>query len=138
MEEKITEKKDKSLALRKEGYNCAQCVLMTLAPLVNLDEETATRICSGLGSGVGGSGQICGAANAMALAESCLHGTAPTDKAEAMKDVRRLLDRFSSENGDRINCCDLKGKEGVRPCAELIRQAVGIFCEAHPELLADE
>lgn len=130
--------KDQSLALRQEGYNCAQCVLMTLAPVVNLDKETAAKICSGLGSGVGGSGQICGAANAMALAESLLHGSAPADKAEAMKDVRKLIDRFSSENGDRINCCDLKGKEGVRPCAELITQAVEIFCEAHPELLADK
>lgn len=126
--------KDKALELRGKGYNCAQCVLMALAPKVGIDDETAARICSGLGSGVGGSGQICGAANALAMAESCLHGTAPTDKVEAMKAVRKLIDRFSAENGDRINCCDLKGKEGIRPCNELIAQAVEIFGDAHPEL----
>lgn len=126
--------KEKALSLRREGYNCAQCVLMTLASKTGLTEETAAKICSGLGTGVGGSGNICGAANAMALAESCLHGTKPTDKVEAMKAVRVLTDRFASENGNRINCCDLKGKEGVRPCAELITQAVEIFNDAHPDL----
>ncbi len=126
--------KEKALELRGMGYNCAQCVLMALAPKIGLDEQTAARICSGLGAGVGGSGKICGAANAMAMAESCLHGTAPTDKAEAMKAVRILIDRFADENGGRIDCCDLKGKEGVRPCNELITQAVEIFEEAHPEL----
>lgn len=126
--------KDKAMELRKEGYNCAQCVLMALAPKIKIDEETAARLCSGLGAGVAGSGQICGAANAMAMAESALHGTAPGDKVEAMKAVRKLIDRFAEENGNRINCCDLKGVEGVRPCAELITQAVGIFEEAHPEL----
>lgn len=126
--------KDKALELRDRGYNCAQCVLMALAPKIGIDEETAARLCSGLGAGVGGSGQICGAANAMAMAESCLHGIAPTDKTKAMKDVGKLIDRFAEENGGRINCCELKGKEGIRPCNELITQAVGIFEEAHPTL----
>ena len=126
--------KEKALELRGMGYNCAQCVLMALSSRIGIDEQTAARICSGLGTGVGGSGQICGAANAMAMAESCLHGTAPTDKVEAMKAVRRLTDRFSEENCNRINCHELKGKEGIRPCNELITQAVGIFEDAHPEL----
>ena len=126
--------KEKAVALRKEGYNCAHCVLMALADKINLDQETAARLCSGLGTGVGGSGNICGAANALAIAESALHGTAPADKAAAMKAVNVLVERFSAENGNRIDCRDLKGKEGVRPCLELITQAVDIFNEAHPEL----
>lgn len=126
--------KETAIALRKEGYNCAQCVLMALADKIKIDRDDATRLCSGLGTGVGGSGNICGAANALALAESALHGTKPEDKAAAMKAVNVLIQRFSSENGDRIDCRDLKGKEGVRPCLDLITQAVEIFNEAHPEL----
>lgn len=120
-----------ALELRKQGYNCAQCVLMALAPKVGLDKSTAARISSGLGSGVGATGEICGAANAMAMAESMLHGDLPADKAEAAKSVRTLIEKFKEENGNRITCRELKGKEGVRPCNELIAQAVEIFNKAH-------
>lgn len=131
----MKEIKNQARELHHQGYNCAQSVLLSLAHLLQLDKETAARISSGLGGGVGACGEICGAANAMAMAESYLHSAEPKEKAKAAAAVNPLIRRFMEENGGRINCRELKGKADCRSCDELIEQGVGIFLENHPELL---
>ena len=130
--------KEHSVNLHHEGYRCAQCVLMTLSNLIGLDRETAARIASGMGGGVGGCGEICGAANAMAMAESFLHEATPSDNRRASADVKPLVRRFAAENSDRLACRDLKGKPDAKSCDELIALAVDIFISAHPELISQE
>lgn len=131
----MNEFKTRARNLHHQGYNCAQSVLLSLCPLLGLDEETAAKISSGLGGGVGACGYICGAANAMAMAESFLHSADPKDKAKAAAAVNPMIRRFATENGNRINCRDLKGKADCRSCDDLIEQAVEIFLENHPDLL---
>lgn len=130
-EEKIKEYKDIAAEFRAKGYNCAQCVMMALADCIGLDSDSACKIGAGLGSGIAGRGEICGAINAAAIAEGLLHGTSPEERKLVVMNVGQMFDRFKDENGGRVRCRDLKGKEGVRPCIDLIRQAVGIFIEHH-------
>lgn len=123
----LEERKAKALELRRQGYNCAQTVIMVFPDVTGLDEATAARIASGLGSGVGATGEICGVANAMAICEGMRHGSEASEKAAAAKAAGCLCRDFAAANGNRIACRDLKGKEGVRPCNELILQGIEIF-----------
>lgn len=129
-EEKIKEYQECAAAFRAKGYNCAQCVLIALADKISLDPDMAVRLGAGLGSGIAGRGEVCGAINAAAIAEGMRHGISLEERKEVVKAAGNMLDRFKEENGGRVCCRDLKGKDDVRPCIDLIRQAVGIFLES--------
>lgn len=124
---------DKAMELRAKGYNCAQSVIMVFDDKTGIDPSLAARVTSALGSGVG-CGELCGAANAMALCVGMNFSDNPADKAAAMKDARSLLEKFSSENKNRLRCADLKGKEGIRPCNDLIIQCISLLHEYYENL----
>ena len=44
---------EKAKKIFEEGYNCSQAVFSAFSDIMNIDEETAKRISSGLGGGVG-------------------------------------------------------------------------------------
>ncbi|MDE7160107.1 MAG: C-GCAxxG-C-C family protein [Muribaculaceae bacterium] len=122
----LSERKERAMELRRQGYNCAQAVLLAFNDVTGLSEDMAARLSSGLGAGVGGSRELCGAVTGMALVESSRHGSAPADKAGAMKAVGRLTDEFKTRNGC-LRCEDLKGVPGKAPCNDLILHAVEIM-----------
>lgn len=126
---------DHAIELRNQGYGCAQCVLMSLSEKINIQEKQAARMGAAFGTGFAGSGGICGVISILGVAEGLLSkGYGPEDKSKVMWNTKALLDRFTTENGDRYLCCELKGKEDTRKCPELIKQGIEIFLEAHPEL----
>ena len=43
------------------GYNCAQSVLYAYGPELGMDGETALKVATGLGAGMGRRGEVCGA-----------------------------------------------------------------------------
>ncbi len=139
MDQTINECQDYAISLRNKGYNCAQCVLMAFSKHFGLNEKYAARIASPYGSGFSGSGELCGALSVLAIAEGfVLGGPEPQDKAKAMMATKKLYDRFKEENDGRVLCRDLKNIEDVKKCPNLIRQAIRIFFESHPELLESE
>lgn len=119
----LQERIDNSLSLRKQGYNCAQCVAMTFDP--SLEAVTA-----GLGAGVGGTGHICGAASAMAIVASTLTYAGPADKKALYARVKVCIDKFAALNQGDTDCRDLR-QPGRKPCADLIADAVGILHETY-------
>lgn len=121
--------------LRRQGYNCTQSLILCFPDLTGLDEQTAARLTSGLGSGVGGLGEICGVANGIALVVGSQFTADPVDKAAAAKVTRELCTQFTADTGGRINCRDLKHKEGIRPCNELIALGIEIL---HNKYCSDE
>lgn len=124
----IERRQEYAIALRKKGYNCAQCVLMSLSDLLDIDENLAAKLTAAFGSGFAGSGEICGAISSIGIAEGIKeNNSGPEAKIKVMKSTRQLLEQFKEENEGRFLCRDLKGKEGMRSCPELIRQAVAIF-----------
>ncbi len=116
---------DNALSLRKQGYNCAQCVAMTFDPSLEV-------VTGGLGTGIGGTGHICGAANAMAILTSRLTYAGPADKPALYARVRECLTKFAELNQGDTDCRDLR-KPGRKPCTDLIKDAVTILHETYAE-----
>jgi C_GCAxxG_C_C family probable redox protein len=54
-------KTEYAVATFNDGFNCAQAVLSAFAPELGLNRETALKIASGLGAGLGYQGKTCGA-----------------------------------------------------------------------------
>ena len=143
-------KKNKS-ELAKEyflnGANCAQAVLCAFAVECGLTEESAMRIASGFGGGMGRMREVCGAVSGMILAANILRGNSDI-KDKAAKDkhyalIQYLAGQFREKNGSII-CRELlnltaKGPDKPvseertsayykkRPCAELVALAAEIL-----------
>lgn len=132
--------------LFREGYNCAQAVLIAFCDETGLDEKAAAMIASSFGGGLGRLREVCGTVSAAAMVLGMLRGYAdPTDR-EAKKAhyqlVREFAERFKKQNGSII-CRDLlsgvtdsKGGDPEartpdyyekRPCPKLARCAAQIL-----------
>ena len=99
---------------------------MVFDDVAPLPAEVLAALSAGLGGGVGGQGEICGAVTAMAMINGVAAGGAdPAAKATVYKGVRELSDEFHAANGSVI-CRQLKG-EGRKPCTDLILDAVAIL-----------
>lgn len=116
---------DKARALRAEGYNCAQAVLMCFDDITGIDDNMAASLTSALGSGVAATGEICGVANAMALAVGATYGPEAQNKARASKEAREAVNAFACANGNCLRCVELKGKH--RSCNDLVAQGVELL-----------
>lgn len=125
--------------LYQKGYNCAQSVFAAFCDETGLDFETAVKIASSFGGGMGGMGDVCGAVSGMLMVLGIKYGYInPADK-EAKSEhyglIRESVKRFESENGS-IVCRELlellKDKKCIsaaRPCAVLVENAAKILDE---------
>lgn len=129
---------DRRLALardtRSRGYNCAQSVIAAFPDIIPLPPDTALKLGTALGAGMGGSGQVCGVLSAIAIAEGMRSGD-PADKATAYRHINDLVSRFSHEHGATA-CPELK--KLATPCNRLIESAVGMYHEFLSAKAADE
>ena len=92
------------------GYNCAQSVLVSFVPQLNIDENTALQISSGFGAGMGRTQKTCGALTGAYMALSLKYGKQhPNDEFSEDKVVELIQDftnKFQEEHGF-TNCRDL-------------------------------
>ena len=107
-------------SLFQGGFNCAQSVFTAFHDAMAVDRETALRIASGLGAGMGGLQNTCGAVLGAFMVIGYFNGKYRADdsasKERAYSLVRRFADEFSHLNTS-INCltlmdCDLATEEG--------------------------
>ena len=105
------------------GYNCAQAVLYAYGPDLGLDGETALKVATGLGGGMGRRGEVCGAVTGGILALGLKHGRGnQADKSvaeQAYQRTRELMAEFERVHGSctcrTLLCgCDLQTPEGQR------------------------
>ena len=128
-----------------QGYNCSQAVLGAFADEAGLDRDTALRLSSSFGAGMGRLREVCGAVAAMFMVAGLKDGcTDPKDgkaKAEHYRRIQELTAKFREENGS-IVCRELLGLPNgpdspvpeartqsyykKRPCAELVKSAARI------------
>lgn len=123
---------NRALSLRSEGYNCAQCVAMVFDDVTGQPAELLARVTAGLGSGVAGLQEVCGAVTAMAVVEGLISFKEPQDKKRVYDTVRGYSEQFRHINCG-IVCHELK-HPGAKPCPYLIVDAVTIL---HNALNAD-
>lgn len=113
---------EQALRYFRQGYNCAQSVLASVAPRLKLEEGMALRLASGFGAGVGRMRKLCGAFSGLTMAAGYAQGNLtgePEDKERIFSLVRSLAADFKREFGS-LECRDLlhldKGlQEPARP-----------------------
>ena len=134
--------------LFRKGYNCSQSVLMAFGDITGFDDDTATRLASSFGGGIGRMREVCGAVSGAAMVLGLVKGYSDPDDREAKKAhyalVRTFADRFKELNGSVICRELLSGVQTStggdpeartaeyykkRPCPELVRQAAEILDE---------
>ncbi len=108
--------------LRKEGYNCAQCVIMAFPDVTGFDDKCAAAVTACMGRGLGGSGLTCGALLGALAVEGIAIGGDPERKKEAGFRSAAAVERFRQLNG-AINCGELR-VPGAKPCMDLILDSV--------------
>lgn len=123
MKYSLEERVVRARELRSQGYNCAQCVVMAFDDLIKGDVAMITQAAAGLGSGIGASGNICGAVSGTTMVLGLVHDTLP--RPELYRHVRESLNAFENLEG-YTDCRDLK-KEGRKPCIDLITDAVTLL-----------
>ncbi len=145
-EKKSKIKHDLAMSYFKQGYNCSQSVFLAFCEDYDFDTETALKISSSFGGGMGRLREVCGAVTGMFMAAGMLYGYSdPKDfsaKSDHYERIQKLAAEFESRNGSII-CRELlglgKGKDEPvpekrteeyyrkRPCAELVAMAASIF-----------
>ena len=61
----MTNYSDKAVEYFKSGYDCAQSVFLAYSELYNIPKETALKLTSSFGGGMGRLREVCGAVTAM-------------------------------------------------------------------------
>lgn len=140
----VVERADSSF---EEGFSCSQAVFSAWAEELGLDPETALRVATAFGGGMGRRGDTCGAVTGAFMAIGLKHGRVSTDDEEtrdrAYALVERFVEEFESRHGS-IVCRDMLGydlssPEGQRlseelwpegaPCEQAVRDAAEILKE---------
>ena len=155
------ERVQKGVAYFKQGYNCAQSVVLAFADDYGLDETLAAHISSSFGGGIGRMRETCGAACGMfMLAGLEVKGDYPDPelKKKNYEVVQQLADDFKAETGSLI-CKELLGLNKQRadgsvpeikivatpeqrtdeyykkrPCVRMVETAIRIYCNYLEEI----
>lgn len=102
--------KEKAMKLFKEGYNCSQSVLGAFCDETEIDFDTAMKIASGFGGGMGRLRETCGSVTGMFMVLGLLKGysdpKATSEKAKLYEDIQKLAQKFKDSNGS-ITCREL-------------------------------
>jgi len=139
--------REKAQALFKEGYNCAQSVFCAFSDEMGLDKDTALKLSSSFGGGMGKLREVCGAVSAMFMIAGMKFGyTSPTDKdikTEHYERIQKLAQEFKDKN-QTIICRELLGDDvqyghvpadrtkqyyETRPCERLVGDAAEIIAD---------
>ncbi len=131
----------------RDGYNCAQAVLLAFSDLTKLDTDTALRISSSFGGGMGRLREVCGAVSGMFMAAGLLYGSSTLSHEEKSKHYTRLqaLAAAFRDKNSSIICRELLSGVAVssdalpeqrsdgyykkRPCAKLCYDAASILAQ---------
>ena len=138
-------RKSQAVKYFKSGYNCAQSVFLTYAKDFGFDDETALKLSSSFGGGMGRLREVCGAVSAMFMLAGLKYGYTDNDndelKAKHYKLIQDMAKEFKKRNGTII-CRELLGVDGEdnpipskrteqyyldRPCEKFIQDACDIF-----------
>ena len=132
----------KAVEYFRQGYNCAQSVFLAYAEDCGFDKDTALRISSSFGGGMGRLREVCGAVSSMFAIAGIKKGyISPNDdaiKAKHYEFIQKLAQKFKEEH-KTIICRELLGLPdgeddfvpskrteqyyNERPCENFIRTA---------------
>ncbi len=101
-----------------KGYNCSQSVFCAFCDVTGLDMDTAAKISSSFGGGMGRLREVCGTVSGALLVLGTVKGYSDPEDPQAKKDhyhlVQKLAARFKEKNGS-IVCRELLTGVEVKP-----------------------
>ena len=112
---------ERAVSTFDEGFNCSQSVFTAWAEELGLDRETALRVATAFGGGMGHRGDTCGAVTGAFMAIGLKHGRLRADDEEtrdlAYALVNRFVEEFEWRHGSVV-CrellgCDISTPEGM-------------------------
>jgi C_GCAxxG_C_C family probable redox protein len=115
---------EKAVSFFREGFICAESVLMAMQDYLGLERNPA--LATGFGAGIARRGSVCGAVTGGILAINLKHGRRKSKDEESIKQcyIRALefYKKFEEKMGSAI-CydiiqCDLKTEEGQKKFRE--------------------
>ena len=135
------------------GANCSQAVIGAFQPECGIDFDTAMRIASGFGGGMGRMREVCGAVSGMLMVAGLLYGYDDPGENDVNKKahyrlVQTLAGQFREKIGSII-CREILDNPPsdpnptprtaefykTRPCAHMVMTAAGIlddYIAEHP------
>ncbi len=140
-------RKEKAMAYFRQGYNCAQAVVLAFADLTDMDEATLSRMSCSFGGGMGRLREVCGTVTGMFLVTGLLRGYDGAEtgevKAAHYARIQALAKEFEKQNSS-IVCRELlalrqkhrddptpeartEAYYAGRPCVELVGSAAEIL-----------
>lgn len=97
---------EKANRLFRSGYNCAQSVFLAFEELYSIDHDTAMRLSSSFGGGMGRLREVCGAVSAIFMVAGLLYGYSdvsnPDLKPEHYARIQALAASFREQTGTII------------------------------------
>ena len=111
------------------GYNCCQSMLATYCEIYGLHRETALKLGSGMGGGLGHTGEVCGFVSAACLLLGLKNATAaPEAKWKVNPLALELCDEVKAKYGS-VNCKDIIKRDIRTMEATLKAKEEGVFQE---------
>ena len=122
-----------------EGYNCCQAVLSAYAGQFGVEGETAMKLASGFGGGMGRMAGTCGAVTGAFMVLGLERGQASPEreaKEAIYRRIREYADRFRTRHGSLL-CrelleCDISEPGGLQRAREL-----ELFSKVCPQFVRD-
>ena len=126
-------------SLFKQGFNCSQALFGAYSIKLGLKQETAFKIASAFGGGIGRMGETCGAVTGAFMIIGLKYGmTDAKNKKSKMKTyevVEKFINKFKSRNNS-ITCRELLGFD-MSSFKTLSPDLSKIVMERCPKLLRD-
>lgn len=133
-----TDRAKEAVDLFAQGYNCSQSVFSVFADEYGLDPALARKIATGLGAGVGRTGNLCGAVSGAILALGLIKGMNSLDEPEWRNKSYALDQKFIQEFTARfgsIQCPVLLGYNMAVPEEMEEAQKLGVAKKVCPGLI---
>jgi C_GCAxxG_C_C family probable redox protein len=94
---------------QNSGLNCSQAMLSVYGKKFDLPEQTAIKVASAFGAGMGGMGNVCGAVTGAFLVLGLTYEIGnPTARQDIYHLVQEVARRFTARHGS-ISCNELLG-----------------------------
>jgi len=125
---------EQAVSCYKEGFSCAPAVFSAYALEFGVDIETALKIATGFGAGMGRMGGTCGVLTGAFMVIGLKYGKTKAEDDQAKEKtyelVREFAKRFKSRNGtivcNELLGCDLGTPEGMKLAKE--KGAIDTLC----------
>ena len=104
---------EKSKELFLKGYNCCQAIVGGFCEDYNIEFETAMKITSSFGGGMGGLREVCGAVSGAFMIAGLKKGYIFPDSAEVKAEHNKLIQSLAKS---------FKEKWGTIKCGELMKK----------------